>query len=71
MSLNNKNIIILETLLNQSDNEVLVNRLVYKIPKKYLDFIKTNNFKFSNFINEAIAEKIEMIKQKEVFNVKK
>jgi len=71
LSLNNKNIIILETLLNQSDNEVLVNRLVYKIPKKYLDFIKTNNFKFSNFINEAIAEKIEMIKQKEVFNVKK
>ena len=71
MSSNSKNVKILETLLNASNDEIFVNRLVYKIPKKYLDYLKMNNLKFSNFVNEAIADKIEAIKHKEVLHDKK
>ncbi len=71
MNSNSRNVKILETLLQESNDEIFVNRLVYKIPKKYLDFLKINNFKFSNFVNEAIADKIEVIKQKGTQNVEK
>lgn len=68
MNSNNQNIAILEKLLKESDEEIVVNRLVYKIPKKYLDFLKNNNLKFSKFVNDAIAEKIQTIKNKDSNN---
>lgn len=71
MNSSNKNINILEKLLKESDEEAVVNRLVYKIPKKYLDFIKNNNLKFSQFVNEAIADKIKIIEEKDRDNGKK
>lgn len=71
MSSSNENINILEKLLKESEEEPVINRLVYKIPKKYLDFIKNNNLKFSKFVNEAIADKIKKIEEKGENNGKK
>lgn len=62
MKSNNKNLELIETLLKDYDEEVKVNRLVYKIPKKNLDYIKQKQFKFSQFVNEAIEEKINRLK---------
>jgi hypothetical protein len=59
---NSKNLEVIETLLQDYDEEVKVNRLVYKIPKKHLDYIKQKQFKFSQFVNEAIEEKINRLK---------
>lgn len=62
---------MLEKLLKENDEDIVVNRLVYKIPRKYLNFIKNNNLKFSQFVNEAIAEKIKLIEEKGEDNGKK
>lgn len=61
MESNEKNIKIIESLLQECDEDTVVNRLVYKIPKKYLDFIKVNGYKFSEFVNSAIEEKINKL----------
>lgn len=65
MESNEKNIQVIESLLKQCDENTVVNRLVYKIPKKYLDFIKANDYKFSEFVNKAIEEKINKLQGKE------
>jgi hypothetical protein len=58
---NNHNIKIVETLLSECDEGITTNRLVYHIPKKNIDFIKNSGYKFSEFVNMAIEEKIEKI----------
>lgn len=63
MKLNKKNIEVVENLLKNCDDEILINRVVYKLPKKNLIFIQENNYKFSKFVNEAIEEKINIIKR--------
>ena len=71
MNSTNKNVNILEKILKNFDDEIVVNRLIYKIPMKYLNYLKNNNLKFSKFVNEAIAEKIEKIKLQGDYNGKK
>lgn len=57
-----KNLEFIEDILKKTDEEICLNRLVYKIPKHYIDFIKSRNLKFSRFVVEAIEEKINKIK---------
>jgi len=52
-------------LLQESDEIELVNRLLYNLPKKNLDYIKENNYHFSDFVNEAIEAKIKREKNEE------
>lgn len=62
MKYNEKNIEEIENLLKDCDEGITFNRLVYKIPKRDIDFIKNNNYKFSHFVLMAIEEKIQKIK---------
>jgi signal-transduction protein with cAMP-binding, CBS, and nucleotidyltransferase domain len=59
-----ENIHDLNELLKHSNEPEFTNRLVYNIPKKYLDFLKKHNLQFSNFMIEAMQEKIKQIEQK-------
>ena len=59
--MNKKNIEIIESLLQKCDEDITINRLVYHIPKKYIDYIQDNNYKFSKFVTEAIKEKIQRL----------
>lgn len=61
MKSNKQNLDVIEELLKNDDEEARVNRLVYGIKKKHLNFIKRKQLKFSQFVNEAIEEKINKL----------
>ena len=53
----------IENILNKTEqtSQETTKRMVYSIPKEWLDFITDHDYKFSQFAKMAIRSKIEEI----------